>query len=134
MQKLKLMVCTMTTNKNYHSTPYVWHKGSYMAGEIIDDRWVYYDYYGEDENPEKNRYEENPQKFSYRLIDEKYNDYTSLIFTPKYIKLLSNETNVSDEKVLDYICNVVFREENEKTRERNNKKRREKYETKKIYG
>ena len=69
-----------------------------------------------------------------KLIDEKYNDYTSLIFTPKYIKLLTNQTNVSDEKVLDYICNVVFKEENEKTRERNNTKRREKYEAKKIYG
>ena len=38
------------------------------------------------------------------------------------------------KKFLDYICNVVFKEENEKTRERNNTKRREKYEAKKIYG
>ena len=102
-----------------------WHKGSYMAGEIIDDRWVYYDYYGEDENPEKNRYEENTQKFSYRLIDEKYNDYTSLIFTPKYIKLLSNQTNVSDEKVLDYICNVVLKKKTKKLENVTTKKERE---------
>ena len=49
-----------------------------IIGEIINDAWVYYDYFGEDENPEKNRFEENTQKFSWSLIDEKYNEYQVL--------------------------------------------------------
>ena len=93
---------------NPNPKPFEWEHGSYNAGEIIDDAWVYYDYFGEDENPEKNRFEENTQKFSYKLIDEKYNDYTSLILTPKYLKILMNETTLSDQEVKEYICNVIL--------------------------
>ena len=108
--------------------PFEWEHGSYMGGEVIDDAWVYYDYFGEDENPEKNRFEENTQKFSWSLIDEKYNDYISLILTPKYIKILMNETGLSDQEVKEYICNVIFKEDNDKVRERNNQKAKERRE------
>jgi hypothetical protein len=89
---------------------------------------VYYDYFGEDENPEKNRFEENTQKFSWSLIDEKYNEYRSLILTPKYVKILMNETGLSDQEVKEYICNVICKEDNDKVRERNNQKAKERRE------
>ena len=108
--------------------PFEWEHGSYNAGEIINDAWVYYDYFGEDENPEKNRFEENTQKFSWSLIDEKYNEYTSLILTPKYVKILMNETGLSDQEVKEYICNVICKEDNDKVRERNNQKAKERRE------
>ena len=113
---------------NPNPKPFEWEYGSYNAGEIIDDAWVHYDYFGEDENPEKNRFEENTQKFSYKLIDEKYNDYTSLILTPKYLKILMNETTLSDQEVKEYICNVICKEDNDKVRERNNQKAKERRE------
>ena len=70
---------------------------------------------------------ENTQKFSWSLIDEKYNDYRSPILTPKYVKILMNETGPSDQEVKEYICNVICKEDNDKVRERNNqtKERRE---------
>ena len=108
--------------------PFEWEHGTYMGGEVIDDAWVYYDYFGEDENPEKNRFEENTQKFSWSLIDEKYNEYTSLILTPKYVKILMNETGLSDQEVKEYICNVICKEDNDKVRERNNQKAKERRE------
>ena len=108
--------------------PFEWEHGSYMGGEVIDDAWVYYDYFGEDENPEKNRFEENTQKFSWSLIDEKYNDYRSLILTPSYVKILMNETGLSDQEVKEYICNVICKEDNDKVRERNNQKAKERRE------
>ena len=86
--------------------------------------------FGEDENPEKNRFEENTQKFSWSLIDEKYNDYRSLILTPKYVKILMNETGLSDQEVKEYICNVICKEDNDKVRERNNQKAKERRERK----
>ena len=49
--------------------PFEWEQGSYKAGEIINNAWVYYDNFGEDENHEKNRFEENIQKFRWSLID-----------------------------------------------------------------
>ena len=110
--------------------PFEWEHGTYMGGEVIDDAWVYYDYFGEDENPEKNRFEENTQKFSWSLIDEKYNEYTSLILTPKYVKILMNETGLSDQEVKEYICNVICKEDNDKVRERNNQKAKERRERK----
>ena len=110
--------------------PFEWEHGTYMGGEVIDNAWVYYDYFGEDENPEKNRFEENTQKFSWSLIDEKYNEYTSLILTPKYVKILMNETGLSDQEVKEYICNVICKEDNDKVRERNNKKAKERRERK----
>ena len=108
--------------------PFEWEHGSYNAGEIINDAWVYYDYFGEDENPEKNRFEENTQKFSWSLIDEKYNEYRSLILTPKYVKILMNETGLSDQEVKEYICNVICKEDNDKVRERTNQKAKERRE------
>ena len=108
--------------------PFEWEHGSYKAGEIINNAWVYYDYFGEDENPEKNRFEENTQKFSWSLIDEKYNEYRSLILTPKYVKILMNETGLSDQEVKEYICNVICKEDNDKVRERNNQKAKERRE------
>ena len=108
--------------------PFEWEHGTYMGGEVIDDAWVYYDYFGEDENPEKNRFEENTQKFSWSLIDEKYNEYTSLILTPKYVKILMNETGLSDQEVKEYICNVICKEDNDKVRERNNQKAKDRRE------
>ena len=110
--------------------PFEWEHGTYMGGEVIDNAWVYYDYFGEDENPEKNRFEENTQKFSWSLIDEKYNEYTSLILTPKYVKILMNETGLSDQEVKEYICNVICKEDNDKVRERNNQKAKERRERK----
>ena len=108
--------------------PFEWEHGSYMGGEVIDDAWVYYDYFGEDENPEKNRFEENTQKFSWSLIDEKYKEYRSLILTPKYVKILMNKTGLSDQEVKEYICNVICKEDNDKVRERNNQKAKERRE------
>ena len=111
-----------------HPEPIEWEYGSYMGGEVINDAWVYYDYFGEDENPEKNRFEENTQKFSWSLIDEKYNEYRSLILTPKYEKILMNETGLSDQEVKEYICNVICKEDNDIVRERNNQKAKERRE------
>ena len=32
--------------------PFEWEHGSY-TGEVLNDVWVYYDYFGEDENPRR---------------------------------------------------------------------------------
>ena len=53
-------------NKPKHTKPFEWEKGSYKAGEILNNEWVYYDYYGENNDPNKNRFEDNEEKFSWK--------------------------------------------------------------------
>ena len=105
--------------------PFEWEHGSYNSGEIINNEWVYYDYYGEDEDQEKNQFEENTQKVTWKFTEDKLNYHRSLIYTPKHIKLIKNETSLTDKQLKEYICSVILKELNDETRERNNKKARE---------
>ena len=113
-------------NKLKHTKPFEWEKGSYKAGEILNNEWVYYDYYGENDDPNKNRFEDNEEKFSWKMTEDKLNYYQSLIYFPKHISIIDNKTSRTDTELKRYVCNVILKEENADTRERNNKKAREK--------
>tara|TARA_R100000234_G_scaffold30112_1_gene17633 strand:- start:5906 stop:6292 length:387 start_codon:yes stop_codon:yes gene_type:complete len=113
-------------NKPKHTKPFEWEKGSYKAGEILNNEWVYYDYYGENDDPNKNRFEDNEEKFSWKMTEDKLNYYQSLIYFPKHISIIDNKTSRTDTELKRYVCNVILKEENADTRERNNKKAREK--------
>ena len=113
-------------NKPKHTKPFEWVKGSYKAGEILNNEWVYYDYYGENDDPNKNRFEDNEEKFSWKMTEDKLNYYQSLIYFPKHISIIDNKTSRTDTELKRYVCNVILKEENADTRERNNKKAREK--------
>ena len=105
--------------------PFEWEYGSYNSGEIKNGEWIYYDYYGEDEDPEKNRFEENTQRVTYKFTEDKLNYHRTLIYTPKHIKLIKNETSLTDKQLKEYICSLILKELNDETRERNNQKARE---------
>ena len=113
-------------NKPKHTKPFELEKGSYKAGEILNNEWVYYDYYGENDDPNKNRFEDNEEKFSWKMTEDKLNYYQSLIYFPKHISIIDNKTSRTDTELKRYVCNVILKEENADTRERNNKKAREK--------
>ena len=113
-------------NKPKHTKPFEWEKGSYKAGEILNNEWVYYDYYGENNDPNKNRFEDNEEKFSWKMTENKLNYYQSLIYFPKHISIIDNKTSRTDTELKRYVCNVILKEENDETRERNNRKAREK--------
>ena len=113
-------------NKPKHTKPFEWEKGSYKAGEILNNEWVYYDYYGENNDPNKNRFEDNEEKFSWKMKEDKLNYYQSLIYFPKHISIIDNKTSRTDTELKRYVCNVILKEENDETRERNNRKAREK--------
>jgi len=113
-------------NKPKHTKPFEWEKGSYKAGEILNNEWVYYDYYGENNDPNKNRFEDNEEKFSWKMKEDKLNYYQSLIYFPKHISIIDNKTSRTDTELKRYVCNVILKKENADTRERNNKKAREK--------
>ena len=111
---------------NPNPKPFEWEHGSYNAGEIINGSWVYYDYFGKDiDNPDNNRYEENPHTFTWAFTDDKYGNYTSLIITWKHIKIIENNAPVTPYGLKRWICDVILKEQNDETRERNNKKARE---------
>ena len=113
-------------NKPKHTKPFEWEKGSYKAGEILNNEWVYYDYYGENNDPNKNRFEDNEEKFPWKMTEDKLNYYQSLIYFPKHISIIDNKTSRTDTELKRYVCNVILKEENDETRERNNRKAREK--------
>ena len=113
-------------NKPKHTKPFEWEKGSYKAGEILNNEWVYYDYYGENNDPNKNRFEDKEEKFSWKMTEDKLNYYQSLIYFPKHISIIDNKTSRTDTELKRYVCNVILKEENDETRERNNRKAREK--------
>ena len=102
--------------------PFDWEdNGKSFAGMFYEnERYVYYDYY-----PIEKREPQNPERFSYSFVDEKYNDYTTLVVTPKILDLHWNETSLSDEELLEYIAVEIFREENESARQKNNARRAE---------
>ena len=68
-------------------------------------------------------YEGEGYKFSFK--EEKHNNYASLIVKPNHLKLLSNETDLSDSDLKANIIQDWFAEENERVRERNNRKAKE---------
>ena len=51
-------------NKPKHTKPFEWEKGSYKAGEILNNEWVYYTTMARI-IPNKNRFEDNEEKFSW---------------------------------------------------------------------
>ena len=57
----------------------------YNSGEIKNGEWIYYDYYGEDEDPDKNRFEENTQRVTYKFTEDKLNYHRTLIYTPNIL-------------------------------------------------
>ena len=67
-----------------------------------------YTYYGHD--------------YVFRLANEKYHDYTSLIIKPSHIRLVKNLSDLSTEDLKAKIIEDWFAEENEMVRERNNQK------------
>ena len=102
--------------------PFDWaDDGKSYAGMFYEnERYVYYDYY-----PVEKSEPQNPERFSWSFVDEKYNDYTTLVVTPKILDLHWNETSLSDEELLQYIATEIFKEENEKARQKNNARRAE---------
>ena len=72
-------------------------------------------------------YYESPD-YSFRLTDEKYHSYETLILAPKHIKLMRVATalsnSISTQELLETIVEDWFGAENEWTRERNNARRR----------
>ena len=72
-------------------------------------------------------YYESPD-YSFRLVDEKYHSYETLILAPKHIKLMRVATalrnSISTQELLETIVDDWFGAENEWTRNRNNAKRR----------
>ena len=113
-------------NQPKHTKPYEWSKGTYNAGEIINNEWVYYDYFGNSNIADENRFEENEQKFSWKMKEEKFNYYRTLVYFPKHISIIKNQTSTTDTQLKKYVCEIILKEENEITRERNNAKRRKK--------
>lgn len=111
-------------NQTKHQKPFEWSKGTFLAGEIINDEWVYYDYFGESNIPDQNRFEENEQKFSWKMVEDKLNYYRTLVYLPKHITIIENQTSTSDTELRKYVCDVILKEANDETRERNNMKRR----------
>ena len=84
------------------------------------------DYFGNSNIPDENRFEENEEKFSWKMEEEKYNYYRTLVYFPKHISIIKNQTSTTDTQLKKYVCNVILKEANDETRERNNKKAREK--------
>ena len=114
---------------NPNPKPFEWEHGSYNACKIKNGSWVYYDYFGKDiENPDNNRYEENPHTFAWSYTDDKYAEYKSLVITHKHIKIIENNAPVTPYGLKRWICDVILKEENEATRERNNQKAKERRE------
>lgn len=110
---------------NPNPKPFEWEHGSYNACEMKNGSWVFYEYFGKDvDNPDNNRYEENDQKFTWAFTDDKYAEYTSLIITHKHIKIIENNAPVTPYGLKRWICDVILKEQNDETRERNNKKAR----------
>ena len=64
--------------------------------------------------------------YKFTLTDEKYHNYATLVINPSHIKIVKNETSKSNQELKEQIVNDWFIEENESTRDRNNRKAREK--------
>jgi len=60
--------------------------------------------------------------YVFRLANEKYHDYTSLIIKPSHIKLVKNLSDLSTKDLKAKIIEDWFAEENEMVRQRNNQK------------
>ena len=67
--------------------------------------------------------------YSFRLTEEKFHSYETLILAPKHIKLMRVATalsnSISTQELLETIVDDWFSEDNDWTRARNNRKRRE---------
>ena len=62
------------------------------------------------------------EDYQFTLTDEKYHGYATLIIKPQHLKFVKNPNKVTKEHVIK----EWFAEENEKTRQVNNAKRRKK--------
>ena len=91
-----------------------------LHGEFVDGKFTYYEFI-EDEDGEFIK----DQKYSFRFTDEKYHQHKALIITPKILKILVNETKLSDHELKKYISTVYFKEENRTVRDYLNRKARE---------
>lgn len=63
--------------------------------------------------------------YQFSLTDEKFHNYRTLIIKPNHIKLILNNTELSNADLKTKIIEDWFSQENEETRLANNKKRRE---------
>lgn len=63
-------------------------------------------------------------KYKFRLMDEKYHRYETLVITEKNLLITQNLTMLSNDDLKSLIVKEWFLEENQIVRERNNKKRR----------
>ena len=77
-----------------------------VHGEFVDGKFVYYEFL-EDENGDWIK----DKKYSFRFVDEKYHQYTTLIVTPKVLEILVNETGLTDFELKKYISTNFFKEE-----------------------
>ena len=73
-----------------------------------------------------NKYRYFGPDYKFVLNDEKYHNYATLIVNPSHIKIVKNETSKSNKELKEQIITDWFLEENESTRDRNNRKAREK--------
>ena len=85
-------------------------------------RWVleFEDY--ENQNKKRNRYTYYGYNFSFRLAEERYHNHATLVIRPSHIEVLENDSDMTDQEIIELAVADWFEEQNQLTRARNNKK------------
>ena len=73
------------------------------------------------------------EDYSFKLIDEKLHEHSTLLIKPKHLRILSNTTTQSNEKLKTFIIDSHFHAENEYVREHNNAVARKRRERKRVH-
>ena len=68
----------------------------------------------------------NAPDYQFKLSDEKYHNYATLVVGSNHLRITKNDTGLSTKDLKEHIINEWFAEENEITRQRNNAKRKQK--------
>lgn len=73
------------------------------------------------------------EDYSFKFIDEKLHEHSTLLIKPKHLRILSNTTTKSKKDLRDFIIDSHFYGENEAVREHNNKVARKRRERKRVH-
>ena len=73
------------------------------------------------------------EDYSFKFIDEKLHEHSTLLIKPKHLRILSNTTTKSNEKLKTFIIDSHFHAENEYVREHNNAVARKRRERKRVH-
>lgn len=73
----------------------------------------------------RNRYTYYGYNYSFRLAEERYHNHATLVIRPSHIEVLENDSDMTDQEIRELAVADWFEEQNQLTRARNNKKRRE---------